>query len=70
MCDEMANSLVGGKSLLKATDYRLKGKDFSHKICNNCDLGITGNVQHVIFECSGETFLKMFHECYRAHWDE
>ena len=54
----MANSLVCGKSLLKATDYRLKGKAFSHKICNKCDLGITENVQHLIFECSGETFLE------------
>ena len=40
MCERMA-SLTCDTSLLKATDYRLKGKTFGYKMCERFDLGIT-----------------------------
>ena len=50
MCEVMA-SLACDTSLLKSTDYRLKGKTFSHKICNRCDLGTIENIHHLIMQC-------------------
>ena len=47
MCEIMA-SLVCDASLLKSTDYRLKKKTFSHKICNKCDLGILETINHLL----------------------
>ena len=44
-------SLVCYSSKLKATDYRLKGKSFSYKICIKCDLGIRETIQHLVMEC-------------------
>ena len=49
-CEIMAK-LVCNASLLKDHDYRLKSKSFSHKICNNCDLGIREDVNHLVVQC-------------------
>ena len=43
-CDKMA-------ALLKASDYRLKGKTFGFKMCNRCDPGIMEDVRHIIMQC-------------------
>ena len=50
MCERMA-SLACNTSLLKATDYRLKGKTIGYKMCEWCDLGITEDVRHVVMQC-------------------
>ena len=50
MCERMA-SLDCNTSLLKATDYRLKGKTIRYKMCERCDLGITEDVRHVVMQC-------------------
>ena len=47
MCETMA-SLLGDASMLEATDYRLKKKSFSHKICTRCDLGLTESINHIV----------------------
>ena len=51
MCENMAR-LVCDASRLKATDYRLKGKSHSNKICVKCDLGIIENIHHLVMQCS------------------
>ena len=62
-CEKMA-ALVCDASRLKATDYRLKGKSFSHKVCIKCELGIRETVQHVVMECPYYTDerIKMYDE--------
>ena len=50
MC-EIMSSLVCDTSLLKASDYRLKKKSFSHKICTRCYQGTMENVQHIVMQC-------------------
>ena len=50
MCEIMA-SLVCDSSLLKTSDYRLKGKSFSHRICNKCELGILEDIKHLLMQC-------------------
>ena len=50
MFETMA-SLVCDTSLLKSTDYRLKGKTHSQKMCNRCDLGAIENIFHLIMQC-------------------
>ena len=50
MCETMAR-LVCDAGLLIATDYRLKGKSFSSKICGKCDLGILENINHLVMQC-------------------
>ena len=50
MCERMA-SLACNTSLLKATDYRLKGKTVGYKMCDLCDLGITEDIRHVVMQC-------------------
>ena len=49
-CEIMAR-LVCNASLLKDHDYRLKNKSFSHKICNNCELGLREDVNHMVMQC-------------------
>ena len=48
MCENIA-SLVCDTSLLKSTDYRIKGKTFGFKICDRCELGIVENV--IVLQC-------------------
>ena len=52
MCETMA-ALVCDTSLLKATDYRLKKKSYSHKICTRCDLGSVEDIRHLVMQCPG-----------------
>ena len=51
MCENMAR-LVCDAGRLKATDYRLKGKSHSYKICTKCDLGIIEDIHHLVMQCS------------------
>ena len=50
MCEKMA-AMSCNKSLLKATDYHLKGNTFRYKVCDRCDLGITGDIRHIVMQC-------------------
>ena len=50
MCERMA-ALVCDTSKLKATDYRLKSKSFSNKVCTKCYLGIKESIHHVVMQC-------------------
>ena len=43
--------IVCDTSLLKANDYRLKGKTYGTKICTRCDLGILESAHHLIMQC-------------------
>ena len=45
------SSLASDTSLLKATDYRLKRKSFSHRVCARCDLGIEETIRHLVMQC-------------------
>ena len=49
MCETMA-SLLCDASMLKATDYILKKKTFSHKICTKCDLWLTESIHHIVMQ--------------------
>ena len=49
MCEEMA-SVVCDTSMLKFTDYELKGQTFNHNICNRCDVGIIESI-HLVVQC-------------------
>ena len=49
MCEEMA-SVGWDTSLLKFTDYKLKGQTFSHNISNRCDVGIIESI-HFVVQC-------------------
>ena len=44
-------SLVCDSSLLKTSDYRLKGKSISHRICTKCELGILEDIKHLLMQC-------------------
>ena len=50
MCETVA-SILCDTSLLKTTDYRLKGKTFGYKMCSRCDLGIQEDARHVLMQC-------------------
>ena len=50
MCETMS-ALVCDTSLLKATDYRLKKKSYSHKICTRCELGCVEDIKHLVMQC-------------------
>ena len=50
MCETMA-TLVCDSSLLKSSDYRIKKKSYSHKICTNCTLGIIEDIRHIVMQC-------------------
>ena len=50
MCEIMA-ALVCDTSILKNSDYRLKKKSFSHKICTRCDLGTIEDIRHLLMQC-------------------
>ena len=50
MCEIMA-SLVCNTSLLKDSDYRIKKKTHSHKICTRCDLGLVEDIRHLLMQC-------------------
>ena len=50
MCEKMS-SMVCDTCLLKATDYRLKGKTHGYKMCNRCKLGSLEDVKHLIMQC-------------------
>ena len=50
MCEIMA-SLVCDTSLLRSTDYRLKNKSFSTKVCDKCELGVLESVKHLVMQC-------------------
>ena len=50
MCEIMA-SLVCNTSLLKSSDYRIKKKSHSHKICTRCNLGIVEDIRHLLMQC-------------------
>ena len=50
MCEKMP-AMSCNKSLLKATDYHLKGNTFWYKVCDRCDLGITGDIRHIVMQC-------------------
>ena len=50
MCEIMA-ALVCDTSILKNSDYRIKKKSFSHKICTRCDLGIIEGIRHLLMQC-------------------
>ena len=50
MCVVMA-ALIWDTSLQKSTEYSLKRKSFSHKICNIWDLGRLENVDHIVMQC-------------------
>ena len=51
LCQKMS-ALVCNTSLLKATDYRLKGKTFGYKMCTRCDLGITEDARNLVMICT------------------
>ena len=50
MCEIMAK-LVCDSGLLKSTDYRLKGKSFSNKICCKCEMGTLEDIHHLLMQC-------------------
>ena len=50
MCETMA-ALVCDTSRLKASDYRLKKKPFSFKVCSRCDLGCIEDIRHLVMQC-------------------
>ena len=50
MCEIMA-VLVCDTSILKSSDYRIKKKSYSHKICTRCDLGIVEDIRHLLMQC-------------------
>ena len=50
MCETMA-ALVCDASSLKSSDYRIKKKSHSYKICTKCDLGIIEGIIHLIMQC-------------------
>ena len=64
MCETMA-SLVCDTSLLRSTDYMIKKKTFSNKICDKCYLGIIESMKHLVMQCpfyseeSGEMFASL-----------
>ena len=49
MCEIMA-ALVCDTSILINSDYRIKKKSFSHKICTRCDLGIIEDIRHLLMQ--------------------
>ena len=61
MCETMA-ALVCETGLLRSTDYRLKKKSFSYKICVRCEHGMIESIWHLVMQCpyfseeSGEIF--------------
>ena len=44
-------ALVCDSSLLKSTDYRIKKKSYSYKICTKCELGIIEDIRHIVMQC-------------------
>ena len=38
-------------SRLKSDNTNPKEKSFLHRMCDNCDLGIVGDIKHVILQC-------------------
>ena len=50
MCEVMA-SLVCDTSLLRSTDYRLKRKTFSNRICDKCSMTTLESVWHIVMQC-------------------
>ena len=50
MCEIMM-ALVCDASLLKSTDYRLKKKTFSERICTRCDYGTLETINLVVMQC-------------------
>ena len=56
-CEIMAK-LSCNTSLLKDSDYRLKGKSFSHKVCTECVLGIREDLTHLVMQCPANEDLK------------
>ena len=50
MCETIA-SILCDSSLLKTTDYRLKGKTYGYKMCHRCDLGSPEDARHIILQC-------------------
>ena len=49
-CEVMAR-LVCDTSLLKATDIRMKKSSLASRFCEKCDLGIEGNIKHIVMQC-------------------
>ena len=50
MCETMA-ALVCDTCLLKSTDYRLKKKSFSEKICTKCKYSVLESIFHLVMQC-------------------
>ena len=64
---EIMSKLVCNASLLKDHDYRLKQKSFSHKVCNQCYLGIREDVNHIVMQCpNNESYKKEMLDCIKA----
>ena len=63
MCETMAR-LVCHASQLKDDDPRYKGSSAIQKMCQECDLGITESVKHLVMQCpANERFrIEMFKE--------
>ena len=59
MCEIMAK-LVCDAGLLKSTDYRLKGKSFSNKICIKCELGALEDIKHLLMQCPSYNEERMY----------
>ena len=63
ICEDMAR-IICDTSLLKANDYRLKGKTYGAKICTRCDMSILESAHHLIMQCHfyENERIAMYHE--------